>query len=542
MTPPTATDVYQASRIVTMAGEDTQAMAVQDGRVVAVGGASELLQQYEGARHHDLGDRVIIPGLNDAHIHLVQAAEEVLHLDLSHTVVGSIADVKGRVASRAKEIPAGEWIRGSRYDDGKVTDHRALSRDDLDAAAPDHPVLVIHVAGHWGVANSEALRRGGITDDTPDPAGGAYGRDAAGRLNGVLYEQAVFDFAYPQVAHTEHTVVPPASTADKAKGLSRAMTMFHAAGLTSIGDALVGPDELRMLARARQDDALTLRVNALIAAEHYDELPELRATEGVGDAWLRINGVKSFVDGAIGGRTCLLEEPFEGTEDHGIQSRSTEQLRDLVRRAQTDGVRLGIHANGDRAIDLLLGLFEEAAADHPRPDLHHRIEHCTVVTEDIVQRIKALGMYAVPFGSYVNYHGGKLLDWYGDRVSRMFAHRWFLDAGVCVAGSSDFLCGPYEPMLGLQSCVTRKGFDGADIGSNQQISIREALGCYTVNAATATGEQGIKGRLAPGFLADFVVLGGDPITSDPDKIASIPIEQTYVGGRQVWSADGGDDS
>jgi predicted amidohydrolase YtcJ len=521
-----------------MANDDAQAIAVRDGTVVAVGGAATLLQDHPGARHHDLGERVIIPGLNDAHIHLVQAAEEVLHLDLSHAVVGSIAELKSRVAARAAQTPAGEWIRGSRYDDGKISDHRALSRDDLDAAAPDHPVLVIHVAGHWGVANSEALRRGGITDNTPDLAGGGYGRDAAGRLNGVLYEQAVFDFAYPQVAHTAHTVVPPASEADRARGLQRAMTMFHAAGLTSIGDALVGPDELQLLARARRDDALTLRVNMLITAEHYDSLPELGATEGVGDEWLRIGGVKTFVDGAVGGRTCLLEEPFEGTDDYGIQSRSTDELRDLVRRAQADGVRLGVHANGDRAIDLLLGLFEQAAMEHPKPELRHRIEHCTVVTEDIVGRIKALNAFAVPFGSYVNYHGGRLIDWYGaERVQRMFAHRWLLDAGVCVAGSSDFLCGPYEPMLGLQSCVTRQGYDGADVGSNQRISVREALACYTVNAATTSGEQDRKGRLAPGYYADFVVLGDDPLSVDPSQIASIPIEQTYVGGRRVWSAD-----
>lgn len=531
-------DIYAAQRVITMTGEDAQALAVQDGKVLSTGTSDALRSAFPDAAVHDLAGRTIIPGLNDGHMHLVQAAEEVLHLDLSYPEVSSIATVTDKVAAQAQQLPEGAWVRGSRYDDGKMAENRALTRDDLDRAAPDHPVLVIHVAGHWGVANSAALRLGGVEDDTPDPEGGGFGRDGGGRLNGVLYEQALFDFAYPQVARRPETVLPPATFEDRLAGLQRAMQMFHAAGLTSVGDALVGPADMELLREARNRGLLTTRVNALIAAEHYDRLPEFRAWEGVGDEWLRIGGVKSFVDGAIGGRTCMMEEPFTGTDDYGIQSRSTEWLRDLVRKAQRDGTRLGIHANGDRAIDIILGLFEQAAADQPRPGLRHRIEHCTVVTEDLVTRIKRLGAMAVPFGSYVNYHGERLLEWYGpDRVTRMFAHRWFLDAGVVVAGSSDFLCGPYEPLLGLQSCVTRQGADGSDVGANQRISLEEALRCYTVNAARLSDEQDIKGRLAPGYLADFVVLDEDPFAVDPAHLGSIPIRSTHVGGQAVWTSD-----
>src|SRR5438309_4330738 len=316
--------------------------------------------------------------------------------------------------------------------------------------------------------------------------------------------------------------------------------MFHAAGLTSVCDALVGPDDLALLREAERRRLLTLRVNVLVVADRYDELRGL-VNDWPGGEFLRFCGVKTFVDGAIGGRTCLLEQPFEGTtDDYGIQTRSIGYLRDAVRLVNGDGVRLCVHANGDRAINLILDLMEEWRASAPAtaPAPRNRIEHCTIVTEDILRRMKRLDAVAVPFGSYVHYHGGKLGDWYGrERLKRMFAHRWFLDAGVGVAGSSDFPCGPYQPLLALQSCVSRRGWDGLTLGENQRVSAAEALALYTTLAAAATGESDRKSALAPGMVADFTVLGGDPLTVAPDALGGIPVLATYVGGRQVYAAD-----
>jgi predicted amidohydrolase YtcJ len=256
---------------------------------------------------------------------------------------------------------------------------------------------------------------------------------------------------------------------------------------------------------------------------------------GFGSSRLRINGVKAFVDGAIGGRTCLLEEPFEGSDDRGTQTISTQDLSDLVRTVHTAGSRLGVHANGDRAIALLLDQLEAAQVELPRPEAHHRIEHCSVITEQILARMRRLGAIAVPFGSYVHYHGGNLVKWYGtQRLERMFAHRAFLDAGVAVAGSSDYPCGPFEPLLAMQSCVTRTGWDGVPIGVSQRISSRQALELYTVGSAYASGEHASKGRLAPGYLADFVALDQGPLTADPTRLATIQVQATYVGGVHVW--------
>jgi hypothetical protein len=204
-----------------------------------------------------------------------------------------------------------------------------------------------------------------------------------------------------------------------------------------------------------------------------------------------------------------------------------------------DGNRLCTHANGDRAIRKLLDQLESAANESAQPGLRHRIEHCTIIDADIVGRMQRLGAIAVPFGSYIYYHGGKLLDWYGPkRIERMFAHRTFLDNGVAVAGSSDYPCGPFQPLLAMQSCVTRTGYDGTPLGLSQRISAQEALELYTISAALAAGEDHIKGKLAPGYLADFVALDADPRAVDGAKIGGIGIRSTYVGGTKVWERAG----
>jgi predicted amidohydrolase YtcJ len=281
------------------------------------------------------------------------------------------------------------------------------------------------------------------------------------------------------------------------------------------------------------------RVGCLISYVHFDRFRDAGIRHGFGSSWLRVNGVKAFVDGAVAGGTCLLEESYtDQPGEFGQQVVTEGELLDIVRDVHDAGTRIGVHANGDRAISLLLDAYETAQAKEPRPGLRHRIEHCTVVNDEILTRMRALGAIAVPFGSYVAFHGDKLPRWYGEeRLGRMFAHRSFLDAGVTVAGSSDYGCGPFEPLLGIQSCVTRKARDGQVLGGNQRISAQEALRLYTVGSAEATGEEHVKGRLAPGYLADFVVLAANPLTVDPDSIAAIPVLSTWVGGTEVWTAD-----
>jgi predicted amidohydrolase YtcJ len=528
--------LYRPARVIAQRrAPEPEAFAVAEGRFRAVGDLAQLRDRYPGAQEVDLGDSTVVPGLHDAHIHLAGAAEDLLHLDLSAAAVPRVDDLLARIAAEAAATGPGAWVRGSRYDDVKTG---PITRRELDSAAPDNPALVVQVAGHWAVVNSAALRELGIDEGSAPPEGGEYGRAPDGSLDGRLIERALMNVVYPATARGT-SPLPVSSPEDRLRGLSRAIGMFHAAGLTSICDALIAPDDVALLRRARAEGLLTLRVGMLLSIDHYERARALGVGSGFGDDLLRFVGVKAFADGAIGGRTCLLSEPYADSGGHGMQTTPTEELRDAVRTVHRDGNRIGVHANGDAAIRIVLDAFEAAGRELPRPGLRHRVEHCSVIDPGIVARMKALGAIAVPFAGYAAYHGGALNTWYGaERTERMFAHRTFLDSGVTVAGSSDYPCGPYEPLLGIQSMVTREGVDdGARVGASQRVSVEEALRIFTLGSAEADGVAASRGRIAPGYHADFVVLGENPLTVDSRAIAAIPVRATYVGGRRVHPAE-----
>lgn len=531
----------RARRIHTLDGPPAEAMVLLDDRVVATGAWKDLTDRFRPDDVVEL-DGVLLPGLSDAHVHPTMTAENQLHVDCSPEVVTDEATLAASLRDEAARIGPGEWVLGSRYDHAKTTGGRVVDRHFLDAVTGDRPTLLVHVAAHWGVLNSAGLRVAGLDDTSPDPADGALGRDGEGRLTGVLFEQALFDVAYPSLARRP-TVVPVSSMKQRLRSLVRTQQMFHSVGLTSCCDALCGPDEAALLMAARASGQLSLRTGMLLAHPHYDQLSALGLRSGLGDEYLRLVGVKAFVDGACAGGNCLVDEPFEGTDDHGMQTMDTQALHDLVARTTRDGVVLAVHANGDRAIRLLLDGHERARAQgvslhQPLP--RHRIEHCTLVDEEIIGRIKALGLVAVPFGSYARFHGDKLVGYYGaERLERMFAHRSLLDAGVAVAGSSDYPCGPLEPLAAITSCVERRALDGTPIGPSQRISVAEAVSLYTTGAAYASGEEHLKGRLRPGMLADYVELSEDPFATPPAEIAGLQVRSTWVGGRCVYAADTG---
>ncbi|WP_249124221.1 amidohydrolase [Saccharopolyspora erythraea] len=515
------------------------ALLLLDERVVATGGLDALRERAPEAELVDLGAATVVPGFNDAHQHPTMTAANLRGVDLS--TADSADGILGALRERARSADPGEWVLGTRYDHGRATGGTPLTRWDLDELGTSHPVLLINVGAHWGVLNSAGLRAAGLSDDSEDPVGGELVRDAAGRLTGVVHEQALFDLAYPSLARRP-TVLPRQDTESGLRHLEQTFRALNAAGITSVGDAMVGPDELALLQEARVRGRLTARVNALLTYPHVDTFHAAGLRTGFGDHWLRVGGVKAFADGAVAGGTCLVEQPFEGTEDHGIQTLSQDELEELALRVHGAGSRLAIHANGDRAIRLVLTALERARERTPRPGLRHRIEHCSIIDDDIVARMKALDAIAVPFGSYVAFHGDKLLDYYGaDRLERMFAHRGLLDAGVAVAGSSDFPCGPYEPLVALASCVTRRSTAGRTsgrvLGGSQRITPLEALALYTTGSAHASGEAEHKGRLLPGYLADFAVLSEDPLEADTHRLPGVEVLQTWVGGRPVWRQD-----
>ena len=517
-----------------MAGPDAQALVCIGDRIIAVGNLSDLQSCYPTACHIPMPG-VIAPGFNDAHQHLTLSASQCLEVDLSDPELSSMEKVLAALRQRAATTKAGGWVLAVRYDHTRLDPASQLTRANLDQVARDMPVLAVHVSAHWGVANTAALERAGIGAASPDPPGGSLGRDADGQLNGIVYEQALFDFAYPALSKTE-TIVPLRSEDQRLEGLKEMQRRFITAGITSVGDAMVGPRELELLQIARRRDALILRVNALITYPHFSNMRDAGLKPGFGDQQLRYGGVKVFVDGAVAGGTCAVLDPFEGSDDRGTLTVNPTELARIVADVHRSGNNLAVHANGDRAIEMLLDVIEaEYAKSPPLPEQRHRIEHCSLVTPNLVSRIANARLTVVPFGSYVRFHGRKLLQWYGpERLRRMFAHRWMLDAGVVVAGSSDYPCGPFEPLLAIQSCVSRQSTEGTVLGPEQRISVEEALALYTVGSAYASGEEAVKGRIAPGYLADLVVLDRDPRACPPSEIGAISVLETWSGGRRIW--------
>jgi predicted amidohydrolase YtcJ len=258
---------------------------------------------------------------------------------------------------------------------------------------------------------------------------------------------------------------------------------------------------------------------------------------GFGDPWVRVGGLKLVCDGSISERTARLSKPYMGRpDDYGILVMGEEALYAYAAKAHQADWQIGIHANGDVAIDTVLRLYERLQREYPRADPRFRLEHCTLLNDDLVRRIKALNAIPTPFSSYVYYHGEKFAEYGAERLESMFALRSLLDAGIMVAPGSDYPPAPFEPMMALQSAVTRTDWAGRVWGASQRITVEEAIRVSTLHGAHASFEEELKGSLEPGKLADLVVLGADPTTADPRSLMDIPIQRTMVGGRWVYEA------
>jgi len=509
-------------------GQSPTAMLIEGQKILATGRPED----FDGvAAHIDYRGHTIMPGLNDAHVHLTMMVLMAQGVDLSPETTPDGGALHAELKRAAETSAPGSWLRASRYDHMRSTGGVPLHRDALDRWFPDNPVVIGHVGAHWGVANSAALAAARIDERTPDPDGGSYGRDDSGRLDGHLSEQAYFDFAYPSLTQRPWACVQYSGCSLDL--LEEAAERLLAAGITSIGDAMVGLEELELLTAARSAGRLPIRVNALVTFPHVAEMKRRGLHSGSGDEWLRIGGIKVFTDGAVAGRSCAVAEPFEESDDRGILTTDAQHLTELAVACRDAGLAMAIHANGERAIEMALASIE--AAGPSKSPYRDRIEHCSVVTADLLQRMRDLDVAAVPFAGYPYYHGENLLTWYGEeRLERMFAHRSMLDLGIPVAGSSDYPCGPLNPFDGLQSLVTRTSSTGRAIGLSQRIPIEDALRLYTIGSAELECQDHLKGQLAAGRLADFIVVDRNPLTVDPFTLSRISVESTWVGGAQRW--------
>lgn len=519
--------VVTGPRILPLEGPEPEAFAVDGEWIVASGTRSELRDRYPGAEWVELDGALVVPGFNDAHCHPSQAALARVRVDLS-----AAADrdaVRAALRERAAVMPAGEWVVGQPINEREIG---GVDRDFLDTVSTEHPVVIIQYTFHRAVVNSRALEVLGYRTPADAPPGGELTVDADGRLDGWMFERAWLDPWLPGPQRA--SIAPGGETAAQVAALRAVNAELHQVGITSYCDAIVTPLEQEMYTAARRAGQLTSRVSMLLWHSWFD--PASWPREQPDATHLQLAGVKLMLDGAFSGGTCLCRHPYRSATggDNGLQVLGDADFAETVRAVDAAGLRVAVHANGDLAIAKVLDVLESLPARPSRPN--HRIEHCSIVDDALISRIRDVGVTPVPFGPFIALFGETVSDFYGpERAGMACAHRSLRDAGVQVGGSSDYPIVPIDPLLALQSLVTRRTAAGLVVGPDQRLDVLDALAVYTAGSAHATGDAGIKGRLTPGRLADFVVLDADLTAIDPGEIASVGVRSTWVGGSCVWS-------
>lgn len=522
---PDETTIVFGPRIETQTGSRPEALALQDGRVTAEGDLPGIRSLFPGAAERRLEGALLVPGFNDAHLHPSFAAEQTLRVNLGPDRVHDAESALDLIREHAQSMPDGEWVVGAGYDVVHPP-HPRLDRRSLDKAAPRNPVYVIGSTWHAAVANSRALNVITANPASMGP-GGALTLDDRGELDGWLYERPHMNTAW------SGTVLPPIPPPVLAGALKAQNTALNARGITSYTDALVTPATWAAYELLRREQRQSARAGLLLWHQHRDAAPPPEA----GDEWMRFVGVKLMYDGALSGGTCLCSAPYDGPggTGTGIAVLTRAALTEIVTELHGQGLRACVHANGDTAISDVLDAIDTARERCPDITVNHRIEHCSITDDALIARIAAAGAIAVPFGAFVGHYGDDLIRRYSaERAARVARHGSLIRAGVTVAGSSDFPCGPVEVIGALDSMTSRATKSGRVLGESERLDVRTALWVYTVGSATATGEAGVKGRLAPGYLADFTVLSEDILQARPGWPDRTQVVSTWVGGEQVW--------
>jgi predicted amidohydrolase YtcJ len=508
-----------------------EAFALKHGRFIAVGSTDDIRNLVtRNTEVIDAGGMTVTPGFIDCHLH-PGGTNELLNVNLS---VPTIADIQAALRKKAAETLPNHWVEGFSYDDTKVVDangrYRRITREDLDEAVPDRPVRVSHRGGHIAWFNSKAFEMAGITVDTPDPPGGQfYKRD--GKLDGLVAELATR--AFNGVGERA-----PVTREVRQAGVKLISEKMVASGLTTVHDGATSQNAIIAYQDAYAAGEMGFRMRMMVSGVGgtgaLQGLKDAGISSGFGDDWLKVQGAKFSADGSASGRTMAMKTPYVGRpNDYGILTMTQEELHEAVEDAHRHGFQIQIHANGDRAIEMVLNAYERVQRLWPHPDPRHRIEHCTLVNPDILRRLRDAHVIPDAFSNYVHFHGNKWAEYGEEKMRWMFAHRSFLDYGIPVAVGSDYLPGPFEPLMGIQSMVTRKDMNGRVWGANQKITLDEALRVSTMHGARGSYEENVIGSITAGKLADFVMLAEDPHEVDPDRIKEIKVARTVIGGRTM---------
>ncbi|HHX13600.1 MAG TPA: amidohydrolase [Clostridiales bacterium] len=526
-------------KVITMGADQniSQAVVVSGDRIQYVGTDEEAKRFIgPGTEAIDLQGRVLLPGFIESHMHPLMYAENLLGVDCGGENTVSLAKMLQALDEKVKETPKGEWIRGFGWDDSKFAEKRNPTRWDLDKVAPDNPVILTRTCVHVAVANSLALKLGNIDRNTPDPEGGHIQKDQTGEPDGILQERAM-----EMLPITSYTID------QMQKGMEKALKVLASYGITSIGDMGGQPEGLKIYQRLHKMNKLTARVRFwAVAMENIlgqgllDDLYELGIESGFGNDMLRIQGVKYVLDGSVSGKTAAVTKPYYKDESaYGIMYYDDEkEMTESVRKAFQGGIRVSVHAIGDRAIEFALNVIETAGKGYDLPAMRNRLEHCILPTKEQLDRIKRLGLIVGSSFGFLYPLGEGYLNALGtERVKSVIPQKTYQEMGIIAPGNTDCPVCNVNTMEALYSAVVRKSFKGSSLGEEQRVDIMEALKAYTNYPAYSTFEEDSFGSIEKGKYADLVVLQEDITTVDPETIKDIKVAMTVMGGRIVYRKD-----
>ncbi|MCW2573666.1 MAG: Amidohydrolase 3 [Frankiales bacterium] len=536
--------VYNA-RVHTVDGAmpKAQAFAVRAGRFVAVGGNEIRSLAAKKTQLYDVKGMMVVPGFIDTHNHAGAGGIRSGGAGLLYDVhVGnpyeveqvSIASIIVKLKAKAQTLAPGTWVMGDFLDDTKLADKRPLNVHDLDKVSADHPVMVVHRGGHTFFVNSKAFQLAGVTKDTPNPYGGTFDKDASGALNGRVTDLA--GAVFKKVGKREQ-FTPAQETQRALAGVAFISAKFAQYGLTSVHHNEDGGLEAIQEQRLRGN--LRHRVSYEMRGELLEAMIKNGIESGFGDEWIRLGATaEHLVDGSLSERTMAISQPYIGmpASYHGNLTETPEVLNAWCERVHRAHIQLNCHANGDIAIDRTLTAYERALKLYPRADARPKITHCSVITPDLVRRMKALNVVPSLFNTYPYYNSDKFHFYGQEMMQHTIAFRTMLDAGIVASAGSDFGPGPFSPLMAIQAMVTRTGWNGETWGASQKITLDEAIKVNSWNGAYNSHEEKDKGSITTGKLADFLVLAEDLHAIGPSKIKDVKIVRTVVGGKTMYQA------
>ncbi len=504
-----------------------QAIAVFDDRIVATGSNADIsLLAGSATTVIDAGGKLVLPGFNDSHAHLLLGGRQLMAVDLRNA--RSRADFAAEVASAARALPAGRWLIGGNWDNGAWSDPGLPAKEDIDPFTPATPVLLTRTDLHMGLVNSAALSAAGITAGTPDPAGGAIIRHpVTGEPTGILKDAAL---------ELIRRAIPPPSMDESLTAVGNASELAASLGVTSLQDMAVGKEweSWRVFQAFRRQRALTVRLGLHMPLSDWFNTREIPV--GQQDSWLKLAGVKAFVDGSLGSSTALFFAPYDDEPANcGLLMQPAAELGEQLAAADLAGLQAAVHAIGDKANRILLNIYDEVAVQNGSRDRRFRVEHAQHLCAEDICRMATLNAIASVQPSHLIDDGRWAERRIGPERTRFaYPFRSLISAGVKLAFGSDWPVAPLNPLEGIQAAVTRKLDNGRPWHPEQRITVEEAVNAYTVNAAYAEFAENEKGVLSPGMLADFVILSQDIFAIPPEDIAATKVLCTVCGGKIVY--------